>query len=78
MTVAAGGGGTVAAARSGPSFGVLCFYSFKKVFAKSLKVLTAHHYSEPELRLTAKGCLPTKHYRELYAGGYSRQPLCLE
>jgi homoserine kinase len=51
--VAAGGGGT-AVAGSGPSPLVFCFLnSFEKLFAESLKILTAHHCREHELQLTA-------------------------
>jgi hypothetical protein len=63
---------------SGLGLWVWVFYSFQKLFAESLKVPTAHHCCEPDLRLMAKGCLPAKLCRELHAGGYSRQTLCRE
>jgi hypothetical protein len=42
------------------ALGSFVFYSFQKFIGESLKVLTTHHCHEPELRLTAKGCLPAK------------------
>jgi hypothetical protein len=51
--VAAGRGGT-AAAGSWPDPLVFCFfYSFEKLFAESLKILTALHCSEHKLQLTS-------------------------
>jgi hypothetical protein len=68
-----------AAADSRPGLCVfLFFYCFEKIFAESLKVLTAYHCRELKLRLTAKSCLPAEFCRERFADGYSWQSLCRE
>jgi hypothetical protein len=68
-----------AAADSRPGLCVfLFFYCFEKIFAESLKVLTAYHCRELKLWLTAKSCLPAEFCRERFADGYSWQSLCRE
>jgi hypothetical protein len=74
--VAMGGGGTMATV--GPTCVFFVFLFFQKHFAESLKVLTAHHCREPEIRLKAKSSLPPKLCCERYASGNSRQLLCRE